>query len=336
MPDNITLNADGHHEMAFTGSRGAIWHRHGQVADPSWSLDQWLTAARMNWEASKRQAYVLQSGQPVAVDGQFFVARNDNDYILSPSVTGQYQIHNVRELAETFQDYVGVDDRFRFNTMGSILGGRTVWFLAEFNGETTIGGDAHRAYLLATTAFDSSKASVASMTGTRVICQNTLRIALGDTRAMVRSTHRSAYDKVRVAKELAAMAQQVEAYKHVGDAMATVAMTATDVSNFFKAVLNIPFDAKQDDISSRKFNQFDSLRTAYRTTVDEGTPANTVWTALQAATRYVDHDRSARGGDGDMAEKRFVSAQFGSGAQFKARAWDLLLPLVKDKITVAA
>jgi hypothetical protein len=78
-------------------------------------------------------------------------------------------------------------------------------------------------------------------------------------------------------------------------------------------------------------NQFSALRSAYSATVREGTERGTVWTALNAVTRYVDHDRSTRNGD-NQESARFDSAQFGSGAALKAQAWNLLMPLVRDKV----
>ena len=60
------------------------------------------------------------------------------------------------------------------------------------------------------------------------------------------------------------------------------------------------------------------------------------WNALQAVTRYVDHERSVRGDDSvSDAEKRFVSSQFGSGENMKAQAMALLMPRIKDKVLVA-
>lgn len=336
MAHELIRGSDGRYSMAFMGDRNSIWHRHGQQAQADWTLDQWLKEARLDYSVEKRQAYILIDGKPTAVDGQYFLARKDNDYVLSGSVTEQFKVHDVRPLAEAFAERVAANDLYKFDTMGAVLGGRKVWFLAKINGEHTIGGDAHNAYLMSTTAFDGTMATLDKIVCERVVCANTLAIATSQGSAVsVRSTHRSHYDKARVATELAELAKNVERFKAFGDAMATVALVNGEVSTFFKAVLDIPFDAKQEDISARKFNMFDSLRTAYRTTVDEGTQANTAWTALQAVTRYVDHDRSTRGNN-DNGEGRFVSAQFGSGAQLKQKAWNLLLPLVKDKVAIAA
>lgn len=340
MAHDLAFNADGSAKFAFAGKPG--WHGLGTRAPDDLTpsapdyLDQWLKMAGLDWEAYKAPAYIMLNGKPQIVDGQYFVTRKTDDKVLSPSVSSQYQIHQVREQAETFMDYIGVlGDLLTFDTMGELEGGTRIFFTAKYNGEYTVAGAKHQAWLLANSRFDGGGASRAQAVDERVVCQNTLALALGRAMAIVRSTHRSAYDKDRVAKELIALLQQTKAYKHIGDAMATVQFAREEVSAFFKAVLDIPFDAKREDISTRKLNQFSALNDAYQATVNEGTERNKVWTALNAVTRYVDHDRSTRGGDNESSA-RFTSAQFGSGAALKDKAWNLLLPLVKDKVSVAA
>lgn len=105
----------------------------------------------------------------------------------------------------------------------------------------------------------------------------------------------------------------------MGDAMARVHLEKEQISKLFKAALDIPFDAKIEDVSARKMNQFEELKRCYRQTVNEGTEPGTAWTALNAVTRWCDHDRGTRGGVSET-EARFASAQFGSGAAVKAKA----------------
>lgn len=64
---------------------------------------------------------------------------------------------------------------------------------------------------------------------------------------------------------------------------------------------------------------------AYKETVEEGTKANTAWTALNAITRYVDHARTTRDHTGEGVDSaRMSSAIMGSGAAMKQRAIDML------------
>ena len=57
-----------------------------------------------------------------------------------------------------------------------------------------------------------------------------------------------------------------------------------------------------------------------------------MWAALNAITRYVDHDRT----NGNKPEAVMATSQFGAGAAMKAQAVELLLPLVKDRMLVPA
>jgi hypothetical protein len=113
-------------------------------------------------------------------------------------------------------------------------------------------------------------------------------------------------------------------------------MARSEVSDLFKSLLDIPFDTKWADVSTRKQNQFRDMSDAYRTSVREGAPDGSAWAALNAITRYVDHDRSTRSADSSADEARLLSSQFGSGAALKAQAMDLLLPRIRDKVPVAA
>jgi hypothetical protein len=117
--------------------------------------------------------------------------------------------------------------------------------------------------------------------------------------------------------------------------MATVHMEASTMLSFFRACLDIEEGELLSDISGRKRNQLDALASAHDRSVSEGAEKLTAWSALQAVTRYADHERSTRGGDSENAA-RFESANFGSGEALKQKAMGLLMPLIKDRVPVAA
>jgi phage/plasmid-like protein (TIGR03299 family) len=175
-----------------------------------------------------------------------------------------------------------------------------------------------------TTTFDGSGATINQGTMTRTVCNNTLKVALSDKRAVIKTRHTTKFNAQQVGRELAQIAKGFEQYKIMGEAMAKTHMAKDEVANFFKSCLGIPFDAKKEDVSTRKMNQFEELNQAYIKTLLEGTEPETAWSALNAVTRYVDHDKSARQGDAGIEQSRFHSAQFGTGAAMKARAVELL------------
>ncbi len=332
--------------IAFAGDRKSVWHRLGQDNMDGKSKAEWIAAAGLNWSAMLVPATIRYpedfpvrelAGQTHNMDGRFVNLRSDNGFCLSDTMLASDRYENVQpaEVVDFIDHYVSVDDRFSFDVIGALDSGRRIWGLAKYNGDITIGGDAHQAHLLASTTYDGSGATILQMTTTRVVCENTFRVANADNSAQVKVRHNTAFKPEQARKQLATLAQSVDKYKAIGDAMAQNEMASTEVSNLFKTLVGIPFDAKAEDVSTRKMNIFADLSNAYSATVAEGTEANTAWTAFQAVTRYCDHDRTTRGGDSRL-EAQVTSNFFGSGDNLKGKAMDLLLPRIREKVLVNA
>src|SRR5215469_3312184 len=337
MSANLDMT-NGRANMAFTGDRKDIWHREGTAMADGMSFEEWITAAGLDWHAFRTPAFTqLPDGTFKAIAGWSYLTRSDALTQIGYVSDASYKIAQPRDIGELVNQYVSVDDRFKMNTAGSIDGGRRIWFNAQFNGDIEVGGSAHKAYLLSSTSFDGSQATIGFGTMTRVVCDNTLAAAVGGRLrgkgdgVGFRMMHNAAFDPIQAGKQLTAVVQSFEAFKAMGDAMALVAMVNGEVSGFFKKLLDIDPNDKWEELSTRKQNQFNAMRACYDQTVTEGTEKGTVWTALNAVTRYVDHDRSSRGGD-SQSNARFDSAMFGSGANMKAQAVGLLMPLIKDKV----
>jgi len=336
--------------IAFLGSRKDIWHKMGQEMLPGQSATAWAAAAGLGFRAVKVPAVVALEGSAwdhiepgkrfLPAPDRSFIVRSDTagllGYVSGETENVGYQIVQPIDVIEWFTKYIEVDDRFELDVCGSLDGGRRIWATAKYNGEVSVGGEDHAMRVLMSTTYDASGATINQCTATRTVCQNTLRIAHGDTRAQIKTRHSTRFDAAKVGRELAQLAQGFAQFKMIGDAMASTEMSAKQVSDFFKSVLDIPFDAKQDDISTRKVNQFRDLSRAYKTSVQEGAEKDSVWAALQAITRYADHDRSVVKGSQSEDVARFSSAQFGTGDQIKGKAMGLLLPMVKDKVLIAA
>jgi phage/plasmid-like protein (TIGR03299 family) len=351
MAANLDMT-NGRASMAFMGSRNDIWHRMGQQMQPGMDIDAWSKAAGLGWEAVKVPAIVALTGDSwehidaskrfLPAPDRAFVVRSDNagllGYVSGENDAEGYQIVQPREVLDWFQRYISVDDRFQLDVAGSLDGGRRIWATATYNGDIDVAGEQHNARVLMSTTYDATGSTINQATMTRVVCQNTLRMAHADGRAQIKTRHSTRFDAARVGKELGQLAQGFAQFKAIGDAMATVEMAKDQVADFFKDMLDIDRAAKRDEISARKSNQYQDLATAYRTSVREGAEQGTVWAALQAITRYADHDRSVRTDGGAVKEDvaRFNAAQFGSGDAFKGKAMGLLLPLVKDKVLIAA
>lgn len=324
--------------IAYLGSRHDVWHELGQEMKPGQSIDTWAREAGLAWEAIKVPAIADLSGpewqhidankRMAKVEDRVHIVRSDTARPLGYA-SNRYQPVQPRDTLEWFDKYIAADgDHFALDAAGSLKGGEIIWATALYRDPLVIGGDKHQARILMTTTFDGTGSTINKGTMTRVICNNTLDAALSVKGCVVRTRHSTKFDARKVGQELASLAKGFLEFKAMGDAMAKTDMKLEDVGLLFKTLLEIPFDMPQKDVSSRKQNQFQALRNAYGATLREGTEPNTVWAALQAVTRYVDHDKDVKGNGVGVAEKRFTSAQFGTGAQMKAKAVSFLSQFV--------
>ena len=318
---------NGQWSFAFTGDRNRIWHKLGQELPENATRAEWIAASGFNYQVSKAPAFAQTSHGDLIPSNHRFIIREDTGQVFAP-VTDQYQPVQPAEIFDWFENYITIDDRFHLDAAGVLGSGERLWATARFDGESTIAGDRHVSRLLMSTSFDASQATRNEATTTRVVCQNTLRLAHANARAVVKTRHSTRFQGDQVARELAQIAQSFADFKVMGDRMALVLLTKTDVSNFLKTVLDIPLAQSKAETSTRKLNQYQSLSDAYcQTKRERNSNQDDAWVALQAVTRYVDHDRTTRGADNDIVG-RFDSGTFGSGDAMKSRAMEQLRALL--------
>ena len=316
----------GQDAIAYVGE--TPWHGLGAQLTGNETIEEWAVAAGLNWTADMCDAYFGYAPKtPYAhTDTHKFLVRSDTKAVLGV-FTPQYKPVQPKEVLEFFRDYITLDDRFRLEVAGALKGGAQIWSLAKFTGDADVMGEKHAAYCLLTTSFDGSMATTAQATMVRVVCNNTLTASLWDKSSTVKVRHNTNFNGARVAHDLETVAAGFDQYRVMAEALAVQRMSREDTSNLFKQLLDIPFDVKEMDVSSRKMNQFRSLSSAYAQTVQEGTEPDSKWAVLNAVTRYADHEKSAKtGSNGSEAAARLHSANFGTGARMKSQAIELLMP----------
>src|SRR5208282_2500503 len=299
------------HELSAvsTGSGAAIvcigdaWHglQNAFTGDAQKDLAQ----AGLDFQAVKLPIYALRPDADylhpmpqdlLRVDGRWSIARNDTFASLGIAADG-YHVHQTTDLYDMARKYFSAAQGWTMSSMGSLKGGREIWFAARFDKDFAIGGAKHERYALMSTSFDTTQATRVQGTTTNVVCKNTMRAAWSDGSCVVKRNHSAAFDAAAITGELATIASSHDRYKVIGDALATVAVTEEFNKTFFKTLLGIPLDAKKEDIATRTMNNYGALWSAFRKSADERGQNNDAFTALNAVTRYVDHEKTVQGGD---------------------------------------
>lgn len=152
--------------------RETPWHGLGtKVLDAPASKDA-LALAGLDWRVLQEPIYT--SAEEV-IDGYKANVRDSDRRVLGV-VTDRYKVIQNDE-AFAFTDGL-LGEGVKYETAGSLQGGRRVWLLAHMPHEYIISGERISPYLLFSNTHDGSGAIKVALTPIRVVCQNTLNLAL--------------------------------------------------------------------------------------------------------------------------------------------------------------
>ena len=152
--------------------REVPWHGLGTRVNEAPASEDALRLAGLNWSVVQEPVYTEQKEQ---VEGWRANIRDSDRKVLGV-VTDRYKVIQNRD-AFAFTDAL-LGEGVRYETAGSLLGGRKVWLLAHMPHEYIISGERISPYLLFSNTHDGSGAVRVALTPIRVVCNNTLNLAL--------------------------------------------------------------------------------------------------------------------------------------------------------------
>ncbi|GER21370.1 DUF932 domain-containing protein [Variovorax boronicumulans] len=324
-------------QMAYVGE--TPWHRLGHRLQPKQPLEVWAQQAGMDWSIQEtpvrfitQGAVTCASGSPPEGDSlqilesfaeQKVLYRSDTRAALSV-VSSRYQVVQPRAVLEFYRDLTEIGG-YEMETAGVLKGGRKVWALARTGKQAVLkGSDTVNGYLLFATSCDGTLATTVTPTTVRVVCNNTLAIALDNTSNVIRVPHNTCFDADAVKRQLGIAIGQWDDFMYRMKVLSERKVKSKEVEAYIQHVLYGP--AKSDEISTPVAGTPPMPRAwAARKVLElyEGkgrgaelaAARGTTWGLLSAMTEFVDHERRARN-----REYRLDSAWFGQGAALKQRA----------------
>lgn len=239
-------------------------------------------------------------------------------------VSDRYQVVQPREVLEFYRDLTEVAG-YTLETAGVLKEGRKFWALARTGKEALLKGqDRVKGYLLLATSCDSTLATTATFTTIRVVCSNTLTVALNGATGAIRVPHSTNFDAQAVKRQLGISVSQWDAFMYRMKTLSERKVKSHEALNYFLKVLCLSDEATDAALTNeRALKKVQSLYEGQGRGAELSAAAGTAWGLLNAVTEYVDHERRARN-----AEYRLDSAWFGPGAAIKQRALDQALQLV--------
>jgi len=314
--------------------RQAAWHALGTVTGKYQTTEELLSDKGFQYIVFKSQLHD-GLGRPVDAWGTFRwdladkLAGNKDAAQFLGSVGKDYTVIQHAEGFKTIDALMGVADGAFYETAGVLGNGEQVWALADLGFAAKIGDDVQKGYLLFATGHDGSMAHLYKICFERVVCANTLAIALGEKTAgkfSVRHT-KNAMDRIIDARAaLASMGEDVKRMEGRLNFLASRRLTREAVGSIFDRLF--PKTKKDDGAetsSTRRENILADVLKIYEMNDGNAFPEQrgTAYNLLNAITNYVDHERSSK------EDGRAESAMFGSGDTLKSKALETILEVGK-------
>lgn len=163
-------------ETAFYAKEPA-WHGIGTVVSETQSSSDALKLAKLDWKVMPEKLFIQDGKKWIEVPERVANVRSSDKRILG-IVSDHYQIMQNEE-AFSFIDELLENQitPIKFEAAGALDNGKRVWMLAHLPSRLIL-GDAIVPYMVFANSHDGSMAITAAMTPTRVVCQNTLTLAL--------------------------------------------------------------------------------------------------------------------------------------------------------------
>lgn len=294
------------------------WHGLGFHVADTLNTKQMLKAAKLDWKVERKPMF-LEGNQEV--EGFAALVRDKDNSVLDV-VGSRYQPIQNDEAFEFFREFVEAG-KAKMETAGSLNGGRYVWGLANLNRSFKMSNDDKiNSYLLVACPHQQGKSLVIKFTNIRVVCNNTLTLALREGGNEVRIAHRAAFDNETMnrAKDILGIArEQMGDFEKNARKLSKVKVSKEDAAKLLAQVFTPKFDMGKIADFEAHTPRLEALMAAYENA--PGATPGTAYGVLNAATYYADHMA------GRTSDKRLTNAWLGRTANQKEQLLETLLEI---------
>jgi phage/plasmid-like protein (TIGR03299 family) len=302
------------------------WHGLGTRLDRPATAEEAIIAANLDWQVVKEPVYAYYGNKEYRVTNRFAVLRKDKigtpDCVPFGFVGKSYTPLQNRESFQFFDDIVGAGEAI-YHTAGALGHGERVWILAKLPSQIrVVGDDLTDKYLLMSNSHDGQSTVQIKFTPIRVVCTNTLSMALEDGRSIKVPHARDLHQRLKNAQEaLGLIKKRYDEIEEIFKNLVKVQMANGRMANYFQAVF--PDPENEADEKGHKRAQQHREWSEYFAWNGAGNVMNgvtgTLWAAFNGVTEYIDHCKPLKFRRSN--ERRLHSIWFGDGYRAKARAF---------------
>ncbi len=345
MAHNLNVNKT---KVSFASKQEKAWHGLGTIVD-AMNSEQAIKLGGLDFEVEKRPLFIqgteidvrtdkvanydnvirqkitegevvqLNYKESLIIPNQFATVRTDNNVPLG-IVGSKYHVIQNHE-AFSFIDSIIGEGQADYETVGCLGQGETVFITCKLKEEMVINKDIIDKYLLLSMSHDGSSSINVMFTPIRVVCNNTLSLALKakSNKFTIRHT-KNAKDKLEYAKKvLGIVDRETHTYKEAFGHLANIHVKDSDVPKIIKSAFKIKED-EFGDISSRSSTIVRDVLKYYDIGVGQENIKGTAWGVFNGITGYLQNAKSYTDN-----ETKFKNTFMTSGVEVRNRTFELLV-----------
>lgn len=292
-----------HEFVSGFDARYPMWHGLGTVRPKDGqplTAKEALSYAGQDWQVVKEP----QVRQGIPAPDLFWVVKEDTGQILG-SVKSRYEVVQNTVLYDFLAPIVGADAAI-YETGGVLRNNRVVWALAALKGQVDeiVPGDIINNYILVAMSHDGSLPILATATGVRVVCMNTMSMALSlaasGHQPWIAIRHSQNWESyMEVGRQVLGLSMKDRSMSsQIYQKLARTPITSADLKGFVKFLFP---SSKDDEDGGKARKNVEEARLAIEERFgwsENNLPGmeGSAYSLFNAVTNYIDHARPMRKG----------------------------------------
>lgn len=316
-----------HVESMFSARNMVPWHKFSKVISQCPNAAEALIEGGLNWEVELRKLVIpFEDGENIEVDDRFAVVRKTDRRYLG-TVGERYEpIQNIQLFSIMDKLLEASDGEVTYETAGSLKNGKVIWMLANMGEVKVKGFDPIKTWLLCSSSHDGSKTLRIIPTTTRVVCWNTLTLALNihngkSQEVRIRHTKNANISLEQARNTLGFVKEAHSSFVEEGELLMSRQLKKDkfrelqDLLFPMKKLIN-PLTQKEEDSKTETSNSILKKRDMLEHLFTDGTGnkspqvAGSMWAGLNAVTEYFTWMNGRK--KGEASETRVFNNWFGN------------------------
>lgn len=323
-------------EVAFASVKEIPWHGLGKIVARRMNASECIQMAGLDYRVDKANVFAQINSVKLKVPDKFATYRADTNDVFDIVGDRYHVVQN--EDAFVFFDAIVGEGKAIYETAGALGKGERVFITAKLPTNIQVGKDVIDQYLFLTSAHDGNSSIKVAFTPVRIVCNNTLQMALNESKRMIAIRHTSnAKENLKIAHTLMGIVgNRSENMEEMLNATRKVRISDRALRQYIEMAMQPRREqlsaGELKEFSTRFTNTIDSIieyALAHETQTTAETKG-TLYGAYNAVTGYFQNVKTFKTQDDKLA-----NIMFGTAARKSAHAMNIAVGVLTNKIKLA-